>query len=50
MREKTQKVEAGVLVWVKSEVSVFGTSKKLNPKWHRVYRVEEVVFRMAVAE
>ncbi len=40
---KTQKVEVGVLVWVKSEVPLPGTCKKLNPKWHGVYRVEEVV-------
>ncbi len=31
---KTQRVEVGALVW---------TRKKLNPKWHGVYRVEEGV-------
>ncbi len=33
---KTQKVEVGALVWVKSEVPVPGTCKKLNPKWNGV--------------
>ncbi len=40
---KSQKVEVGALVWVKSEVPLPGTRKTLNPKWNGVYRVEEVV-------
>ncbi len=30
---KTQRVEVGSLVWVRNEVPVPGTCKKLNPKW-----------------
>ncbi len=40
---RTHRVEVGALVWVRNEVPVPGTCKKLNPKWHGVYRVEEVV-------
>ena len=40
---KTQRVEVGALVWVRSETTVPGTCKKLNPKWNGVYRVEEVL-------
>ncbi len=39
-RARKLKVEVGVLVWVKSKVPVPRTCKKLNPKWHVVYRVE----------
>ncbi len=39
---KNQEVEKVDLVWVKGEVLVPGTCKKLNPMWHGVDRMEEV--------
>ena len=38
---KTQSVEVGALVWVKSEVAMPNTSRKLNPRWTGPYRVLE---------
>ncbi len=40
---KNQRLEVGALVWVKSETTVPGTCRKLNPKWNGVYRIVEVV-------
>ncbi|KAG0727867.1 Transposon Tf2-9 polyprotein [Chionoecetes opilio] len=41
-KRKNQVVEVGALVWVRKETTIPGTCRKLNVKWHGIYRMMEV--------
>ena len=42
-RRTNQAVSVGQLVWVRKEVTLPGTSRKLNPKWAGPYKTIEVI-------